>query len=171
MEQIAGWDIDVRPDGKGLPPGSGSAADGEALYEMQCAHCHGYFGEGQGRWPKLAGDEPLTGGRPERTVGNYWPYASTLWDYIHRTMPFTAPQSLSNDEVYAVVAYVLYLNDLLDYDTVLDRDSLPALAMPNAGGFDPDPRPDTANTTCMKDCRDPASIRITAEAPPHGAGD
>ena len=112
--EVAGWDIDVRPDGKGLPPGAGTAEIGEPLYEEKCAYCHGVFGEGQERWPKLAGDEPLTGSRPEKTVGNFWPYASTLWDYVHRAMPFFEPQSLSDDQVYALVAYVLYLNDLLE---------------------------------------------------------
>jgi len=162
-EEIAGWDIDVRPDGQGLPEGSGSVADGEMLYEQKCAECHGSFGEGQGRWPVLAGGfDSLTQDRPEKTVGSYWPYASTLWDYVHRAMPFYAPQSLSNDEVYAIAAYVLYLNDLVDDDFVLSQDNLAGIEMPNAGGFfSPDPRPDVHNEPCMKNCKDPASISIT----------
>jgi cytochrome c len=162
-EEIAGWDIDVRPDGQGLPEGSGSVADGEMLYEQKCAECHGSFGEGQGRWPVLAGGfDSLTHDRPEKTVGSYWPYASTLWDYVHRAMPFYAPQSLTDDEVYAIAAYVLYLNDIVGDDFVLTRDNLASIEMPNADGFfSPDPRPDAHNEPCMKDCKDPATIRIT----------
>ena len=162
--EIAGWDIDIRPDGKGLPPGSGSVEDGEMLYEEQCASCHGSFGEGVGRYPVLAGGEgTLTNERPEKTVGSYWPYASTLWDYIHRAMPFPQPQSLSDEEVYAITAYVLYLNDLVEDDFVLAADNLASIEMPNQDGFFFDDRPDTNNTACMKDCKDPASIKITSE--------
>jgi Cytochrome c len=90
-EMIAGWDIDIRPDGQGLPDGEGSVAEGEGLYEAQCASCHGLFGEGAGRWPYLAGGEDtLDTADPKKTVGSYWPYASTLWDYIHRAMPYHA---------------------------------------------------------------------------------
>ena len=162
-EQIAGWDIDVRPDGQGLPAGSGSVADGEMLYEEKCAECHGSFGEGQGRWPVLAGGEGnLTHDRPEKTVGSYWPYASTLWDYIHRAMPFYAPQSLEDDEVYAIAAYVLYLNDIVDDEFVLTHENLASIEMPNADGFfGPDPRPDVRNALCMENCKDPSEIRIT----------
>jgi cytochrome c len=161
-EIIAGWDIDVRPDGLGLPPGSGSVADGEPLYEEQCAACHGVFGEGEGRWPVLAGGfDSLTESRPEKTVGSYWPYASTLWDYVHRAMPFYEPQSLSDDQVYAIVAYVLYLNDIVGDDFVLTRDNLASIEMPNRDGFFVDPRPDVQNVACMKDCKDPSEIRIT----------
>jgi cytochrome c5 len=161
-EMIAGWDIDVRPDGLGLPPGSGSVAEGEPLYEEQCAACHGFFGEGEGRWPKLAGGYgTLTESRPEKTIGSYWPYATTVWDYVHRAMPFFEPQSLSNDEVYAIVAYLLYLNDLVDEDFVLTQDNLASIEMPNRDGFFMDPRPDVRNVECMKDCKDPNSIKIT----------
>ncbi|UCC15866.1 MAG: c-type cytochrome [Gammaproteobacteria bacterium] len=162
QDMIAGWDIDVRPDGKGLPTGSGSVEQGEALYEEQCAACHGFFGEGEGRWPKLAGGKgTLTEDRPEKTVGSYWPYASTLWDYVHRAMPFYEPQSLSDDEVYAVSAYVLYLNDLVADDFVLTHENLASIQMPNRDGFFVDPRPDVKNAACMKNCKDPASIKIT----------
>lgn len=160
-EVIAGWDIDIRPDGTGLPPGSATAEDGEAPFEEKCATCHGFFGEGQGRWPKLAGREELTGDRPEKTVGNYWPYASTLWDYIHRAMPFYEPQSLSDREVYALTAYVLYLNDLVDYDQELNQANLADVEMPNREGFFEDPRPDVANVACMQNCKDPGDIKIT----------
>ena len=135
-EQVAGWDIDVRPDGMGLPPGGASAEDGEMLYEDQCASCHGSFGEGVGRYPVLAGGEgTLTEARPEKTVGSFWPYASTLWDYIHRAMPFTQPETLTDEEVYAITAYVLYLNDLIEYDYELTQINLADIEMPNRNGF------------------------------------
>lgn len=162
-EEIAGWDIDVRPDGEGLPEGSGSVEDGEWLYEEKCAECHGSFGEAVGRYPALAGGEgSLTEDRPHRTVGSYWPYASTLWDYIHRAMPYTQPESLTDDEVYAITAYVLYLNEVVEDDFVLDRETFKDVILPNAGNFTRDQRPDTANTRCMKNCKDPASIEITS---------
>jgi len=163
-EEIAGWDIDIRPDGMGLPPGSGSVEDGEMMYEQKCASCHGSFGEGVGRYPVLAGGEgTLTNDRPDKTVGSYWPYASTLWDYIHRAMPFPQPQSMTDDEVYAITAYVLYLNDLVEDDFVLTADNLASIEMPNRDGFFFDDRPDTNNTGCMKNCKDPASVEITSE--------
>ena len=162
--EIAGWDIDIRPDGKGLPPGSGSVEDGEMMYEEKCASCHGSFGEGVGRYPVLSGGEgTLTEERPEKTVGSYWPYASTLWDYIHRSMPFPQPQSMTDEEVYAITAYVLYLNDLVEDDFVLTADNLASIEMPNKDGFFFDDRPDTSNTGCMKNCKDPASVKITSE--------
>lgn len=161
-EEVAGWDIDIRPDGKGLPPGEGSVSDGEMLYDEKCAVCHGVFGEGEKRWPKLAGGfGTLAQERPDKTVGSYWPYASTLWDYIHRAMPFPAPQSLTDDETYAISAYVLYLNELVDEDFVLTQDNLASIEMPNRDGFYRDNRPDVQNPRCMKDCKDPNSIEIT----------
>jgi cytochrome c5 len=162
--EIAGWDIDIRPDGKGLPAGSGSVEDGEMMYEAKCASCHGSFGEGVGRYPVLSGGEgTLTNERPEKTVGSYWPYASTLWDYIHRSMPFPQPQSLTDEEVYAITAYVLYLNDLVEDDFVLTADNLASIEMPNEDGFFFDDRPDTNNTGCMENCKDPATVKITSE--------
>jgi cytochrome c len=162
-EEIAGWDIDVRPDGQGLPEGSGSVSVGEGLYEAQCASCHGLFGEGEGRWPVLAGGAgTLMDDRPQKTVGSYWPYASTLWDYTRRAMPFPAPQSLSVDETYAITAYVLYLNELVDEDFVLTKENFLSVEMPNADGFFHDDRPDVKNTACMKDCKDPASIKVVS---------
>jgi cytochrome c len=159
--EISGWDIDVRPDGKGLPKGQGSVAQGEGLYEAKCASCHGLFGEGEGRWPPLAGGEDsLTEERPEKTVGSYWPYASTLWDYINRAMPFPAPQSLKPEEVYAISAYVLYLNDLVEDDFVLTQDNLASIKMPNEENFYIDNRPDTNNKRCMKNCKDPSKIVV-----------
>jgi len=158
-EVIAGWDIDIRPDGMGLPPGSGSVEDGEELYEDKCSSCHGSFGEGEGSWPKLAGGEgTLTDARPTKSVGSYWPYASTLWDYIHRAMPFPAPQSLEDDEVYAITAYVLYLNEIVEDDFVLTKENFATIKMPNQDSFYVDDRPDTNNTRCMENCRDSKTI-------------
>jgi len=163
-EEIAGWDIDIRPDGVGLPEGSGTAEGGEMLYENQCASCHGSFGEGVGRYPVLSGGEgSLTEARPEKTVGSFWPYASTLWDYIHRAMPYTEPESLNDDEVYAITAYVLYLNDLVDYDFELTRHNLTGIEMPNRDGFYVDDRPDVNNELCMQNCKELGSVRITSE--------
>jgi len=169
-EQITGWDIDVRPDGMGLPEGSGSVEDGETLYEDKCAECHGTFGEGEGRYPVLAGGQgSLKDARPTKTVGSYWPYTSTLFDYIHRAMPFTQPESLSANETYAVTAYVLYLNDLVEDDFVLNRDNLASVHLPNEGNFVADPRPDVANERCMENCRDPGEIKIVSEVSPSAA--
>jgi cytochrome c len=166
-EEIAGWDIDIRPDGLGLPPGAGTPEDGEMMYEDKCALCHGSFGEGVGRYPVLAGGEgTLSEPRPEKTVGSFWPYASTLWDYIHRAMPFAEPESLSDDDVYAITAYVLYLNDLLEYDFELNQGNLASIEMPNRDGFFIDDRPDVVNEICMSNCKDPASIEITSQPAP-----
>ncbi len=158
-EQIAGWDKDVRPDGMGLPPGSGTAEKGEPIFLEKCAMCHGDFGEGMGRWPVLAGGfDTLTDqwpeGRPEKTVGSYWPYATTLFDYIWRAMPFPEPKSLTPEEVYALTAYVLYLNDIVDYDEEINQDNLASIEMPNRDGFVPDPRPDVpvGAEPCMRNC-------------------
>ncbi len=166
-EEIAGWNIDVRPDGLGLPEGSGSVEDGEMLYEDQCAECHGSFGEGVGRFPVLAGGEgSLTEPRPSKTVGSFWAHTSTLWDYIHRAMPFTQPESLEDDEVYAVTAYVLYLNDLVEDDFVLSKENFTSVELPNKPNFVPDPRPDVRNKRCMKNCKKAGSIEIASSVMP-----
>ena len=144
--QIAGWDIDARgKDGVGLPPGSGTVRRGEDVYAEQCAACHGTFGEGEGRFPKLVGGAgTLRDDRPELTVGSYWPFAPTLWDYINRAMPMPAPHTLSADDVYALTAYILNLNDIVPNEFVADRESLPNVKMPNRDNFLwIDPRPDT----------------------------
>ena len=137
--EIAAADIDVRADGAGLPPGRGSVADGEAVFASACAACHGVRGE-----HPIAPALRLTGGRGTlatpgavQTVGSYWPYATTLFDYIRRAMPFNAPQSLAPDQVYAVTAYVLHLNGIVPDDAVMDAASLPAVQMPNRDGFVP----------------------------------
>lgn len=162
-EEIRGWDIDVRPDGHGLPAGKGSVKQGEALYQERCASCHGEFGEGKDRWPALIGGSgKLTDDDPKKGVGNYWPYATTLFDYIKRAMPFGNAQSMSDDEIYAITAYVLHLNDALKDDAVLDRDALLKIKLPNAVNFVPDPRPDVKGTLCMKDCKPSAEIHSEA---------
>ncbi|SDR16827.1 cytochrome c [Rhizobiales bacterium GAS113] len=165
--EIAGWDIDARGgDGVGLPPGKGNVTQGAEVFAEQCAACHGTFGEGEGRFPKLAGGEgTLTAERPEPTVGSYWPYAPTLFDYINRAMPMPAPHSLTSDQVYALTAYVLNLNNLVEGDFVADRDSVPKVKMPNRDHFVwKDPRPDTRSEACMQNCVDPKDVKIISSA-------
>lgn len=132
--QLQGWDLIVQPDGTGLPEGSGTAAQGQAVYEQNCAACHGAKGEGSNGVPALAGGS-LTTTPPLMTAGSYWPHASTLYDYVRRAMPPLAPKSLSNTEVYQVVAYVLHLHGIVERDFVLDSASLPQVKMPNSGNF------------------------------------
>ncbi|OXS98999.1 hypothetical protein B7H23_12350 [Notoacmeibacter marinus] len=169
--EIAAWDIDVRPDGKGLPIGSGTVAEGEAIFDEKCASCHGAFGEGAGRWPMLAGGQgTLKDERPVKTIGSYWPYLSTVYDYVHRAMPFGSSRSLGEDETYALVAYILYLNDLVDDDFELSNENFTGIEMPNADGFKPDDRQsepqntsDAAAEVCMTDCKEsPAEITMRA---------
>ncbi len=165
--EMAGWNIDVHgQDGAGLPPGKGTVDHGADVFAVQCAACHGTFGEGEGRYPKLMGGEhTLTGDRPEPSVGSYWPYAPTLFDYVNRAMPFSAPHTLSADDVYAAVAYILNFNNIVPANFVADRDSLPKVKMPNRDNFTwQDPRPDTAAKECMKDCIDPKAVKIISSA-------
>lgn len=164
-EEIAGWAIAVRPDGQGLPPGKGTVAEGEEIFQAQCATCHGEFGEGRDRWPVLAGGHgSLKQERPEKTIGSFWPSASTVFDYIRRAMPFGNAQSLSNDELYAVTAYVLHLNDVIkDTKFELNQGNLASIKLPNEAGFYDDDRETTEkhfwNTkVCMKDCRPAAKV-------------
>jgi len=150
--EIAGWNIDVDREGHNLPPGSGTVSHGHEVFDEQCAACHGSKGEG-GVGDRLVGGQGTLGTpKPVRTVGSYWPYATTLFDYIRRAMPQNAPQSLSNDEVYAVSAYILNLNGLLPADATLDARTLGAIKMPNRGMFVGDPRPDVKNRECMTGC-------------------
>ncbi|WP_417566559.1 c-type cytochrome [Marinobacter sp.] len=153
-QEIAGWNIDVPPSGEDLPDGSGSVAQGKEVFQAQCQSCHGADGQ-SGPMDRLAGGQgTLAGESPVKTVGSYWPYATTLYDYVHRAMPFNSPQSLSPDETYAVTAYVLYLNGIVKEDATLDADSLPEIKMPNRGGFThPDPRPDVDAEACMNNCQ------------------
>ena len=166
-DEVAAWDIDVRPDGQGLPAGSGSVADGEAIFAERCAACHGDFAEGRDRWPELAGgQDSLNSVNPVKTVGSYWPYGSTVFDYIKRAMPFGDARSLSDDEVYALTAFLYHMNDLVDADFVLGNENFTTIALPNADGFIDDPRPDTRTRAsaepCMSECK--ATVEITKRA-------
>ena len=168
-EEIRGWDIDVRPDGQGLPEGKGSVAQGEKLFMDNCSTCHGEFGEGNGRWPVLAGGKgSLTSDNPVKTVGSYWPYASTVFDYLRHAMPYGNAESFSVDEYYALVAYVLYLNDVItDQNFELNNKNLASIKMPNEQGFVMDDRATAEKLflqkdPCMKDCLGP--VKITARA-------
>jgi S-disulfanyl-L-cysteine oxidoreductase SoxD len=157
-DEIAAWDIDVRPDGTGLPKGRGTVAQGEPIYEQNCASCHGDFGEAVGRWPVLAGGaDTLTNDRPEKTVGSYWPYLSTVFDYVRRAMPFGNARSLSDDDVYALTAYILYLNDVVTDETFeLSSDNFTSIKLPNEDNFIADDRAEEAHNAvedpCMTDC-------------------
>jgi cytochrome c2 len=167
-EEIAAWNLDVRPDGVGLPVGSGDALVGEEIFADQCAACHGDFAEGIGNWPKLAGGMgTLNRQDPLKTVGSYWAHLSTAFDYINRSMPFGAAQTLEPDEVYAIVAYILYSNNLIEDDFVLSNENLASFEMPNAGGFFLDDRDTTelaafSQPACMESCKD--SVEITMHA-------
>lgn len=159
-EEIKAWDIDVRPDGQGLPPGKGTVKQGEELFQAQCASCHGEFGEGKDRWPVLAGGlGSLTHDRPDKTVGSFWPDASTVFDYIKRAMPFGNAQSLTDDQIYALTAYILSLNDVIkDQSFELSQSNFTSIKMPNKDGFYDDDRETTEKhfwnrKPCMKDCK------------------
>ncbi|QHP71446.1 cytochrome c [Bradyrhizobium sp. LCT2] len=167
--EIRGWDIDVRPDGQGLPEGKGTVAQGEKLFMDNCSTCHGEFGEGNGRWPVLAGGKgSLTSDNPVKTVGSYWPYASTVFDYVRHAMPYGNAESLSVNEYYALVAYVLYLNDVVtDQNFELTNKNLATIKMPNEQGFVMDDRATSEKSfwqkdPCMRDCIEP--VKITARA-------
>jgi cytochrome c len=141
-QEIRAWNIDVAATGEGLPPGQGTVKEGAALFAARCAACHGATGQ-EGPMDRLVGGAgTLASQKPIKTIGSYWPYATTLYDYIHRAMPFPAPQSLSPNEVYSIVAWLLYRNGIIAEALVLDAQSLPAISMPNRQGFVPDPRPD-----------------------------
>jgi mono/diheme cytochrome c family protein len=133
--QIAGWDISVGPDGVGLPPGGGTAAQGAAVYEQKCQACHGAKGAGQPNDRLVGGQGTLASKAPVRTIGSYWPYATTVFDYVRRSMPYIEPQSLSNDEVYAVTAYLLNLNGIIGENDEINARTLPTVKMPNQGNF------------------------------------
>jgi S-disulfanyl-L-cysteine oxidoreductase SoxD len=133
--EIARWDISIPPSGAGLPAGSGSVKQGEAVYVAQCQACHGPKGAGKPADVLVGGIGSLATGKPVRTVGSYWPYATTLFDYTRRAMPTTKPLSLTNDEVYAVTAYLLYLNGIIGEDAEMNAKTLPQVKMPNRDGF------------------------------------
>jgi mono/diheme cytochrome c family protein len=163
-EEIKAWDIDVRPDATGLPPGKGSVKQGEQIFLQQCASCHGEFGEGAGRWPALAGGlNTLKDEHPNKTVGSFWPYLSTVYDYIRRSMPYGNAQSLSADETYAVVAFILNMNDVVKDDFVLSNENFGKVNLPNAKGFYDDDREQAEKhfwdpKPCMKECKKDATV-------------
>jgi len=161
---LAAWNIDVRgPDGQGLPSGSGNARTGKAVFDAKCASCHGAAAAGGPMFGTMVGgigsfktDKRLL------TPGSMYPYAPALFDYIRRAMPLTEPQSLSNDETYAVTAYLLHLNGLVEQDAEMNSTSLAAIRMPNRDGFIVDDRPDTSAARCMQDCK---PLRTSVAAP------
>lgn len=168
-DEIKAWDTDVRPDGKGLPPGKGTVKQGDVLFQAQCASCHGEFGEGAGRWPVLAGGAgTLKADRPDKTIGSFWPDLSTAFDYIKRAMPYGNARSLSDDDVYALTAYLLSMNDIIkDENFELNDGNFKSIKMPNATAFYDDDR-ETAEKhfwkkdPCMKDCR--SAPKVTGRA-------
>ena len=167
-EEIKAWDWDVQPNGKGLPVGSGDALVGEEIFADKCASCHGDFAEGIDNWPKLAGGaDTLDHEDPLKTVGSYWPYLSTTFDYVKRSMPFGAAGTLTDDETYAIVAYILYSNDMIEDDFVLSNESFFDVEMPNANGFIVDDRatteyPKWTGEPCMENCKDEVKVTMRA---------
>jgi len=135
-EEIASWDVSIGPDGAGLPPGSGTPKQGEQVYLAKCVACHGEKGAGKPNDRLVGGQELLAPGQaPVKTIGNFWPYATTVFDYVRRAMPLNEPKSLRGDEVYAVVAYILMLNGVIGENDTMDARTLPAVRMPNRDGF------------------------------------
>ena len=179
-EEVAAWNLDVLPDGRGLPEGRGDVLTGEEVFVDKCASCHGDFAEGVGNWPVLAGGFDTLGNKdPVKTVGSYWPYLSTAWDYINRSMPFGEAGTLTADETYAIVAYILYSNDMVDDDFELSRDNFTDVEMYNSEGFVVDDRPELEyaqwrTEPCMIDCKPSVEITMRAtflDVTPEGGGD
>jgi len=140
-EELAPWDISIGPDGAGLPPGRGTPKEGEAVYAANCQACHGEKGAGRPNDTLVGGFGTIASDRPAvKTIGSYWPYATTLFDYIRRAMPYQQSKSLTSDQIYAVSAYILNLNGVIGADDVVDAQSLPKVKMPNRDGFIPFPR-------------------------------
>lgn len=177
-EEVKAWDTDVRPDGLGLPVGKGTVKQGDELFQEKCASCHGEFGQGVGRYPVLAGGiGMLKADRPDKTVGSFWPDASIVFDYIKRAMPFGNAQSLTNDEVYALTAYILSMSDIIkDEDFELNEKNLASVKMPNAAAFYEDDR-ETAEKQfwvkepCMKSCRTAPKVigrAVSVDVTPEG---
>jgi S-disulfanyl-L-cysteine oxidoreductase SoxD len=146
-EQINAWNTTIPFDGTGLPLGSGTAAQGKAIYTERCAACHGPSGADGKYDPLVGGRGTLTTDKPVLTIGSFWPYAPTLWSYIKRAQPVDEPGSLTPEQVYAVTAYLLYLNGLIGEHDVMDARTLPQIRMPNRDGFVMDPRPDIGRTS------------------------
>lgn len=167
-EEIAAWDLTILPDGTNLPVGSGDVETGDQVFGEKCASCHGDFAEGIDNWPVLAGGEgSLRDRRPVKTIGSYWPHLSTAFDYVHRSMPFGNAQTLSVDDTYAIVAFLLYSNGLVEDDFTLSNENFTSIKMPNAEGFYPDDRktaeyPAFSQPACMTDCAE--KVEITKRA-------
>lgn len=180
-EEIAAWDVDVLPGGRGLPEGSGDVLVGEEVFVEKCAACHGDFAEGVDNWPVLAGGfGTLADADPVKTVGSYWPHLSTAWDYISRSMPFGEAGTLTADETYAIVAYILYSNDLVDDDFVLSHENFAEFDMYNMDGFVIDDRPELEYPKwraepCMENCKDEVQITMRSvflvNTPPEGGSE
>jgi len=137
-EEVQAWDISIGPEGKELPPGSGTAKEGAEIYARKCAACHGASAEGSQLGPRLVGGKgTLNTPTPVRTIGSYWPFATTIWDYIRRAMPPKQGGSLSASEVYSLTAFLLFRNDIIAESDVIDAKSLPKVQMPNRNGFVP----------------------------------
>ncbi len=179
-EELAAWDVDVLPDGRGLPEGRGDVWTGEEVFVEKCATCHGDFAEGVGNWPVLAGGfDTLADKDPVKTVGSYWPHLSTAWDYINRSMPFGEAGTLTPDETYAIVAYILYSNDLVDDDFELSHENFTDVEMYNSDGFVVDDRPELEYAEwraepCMANCKETVEITMRAtflDVTPEGGGD
>ncbi|GFE49664.1 hypothetical protein So717_14170 [Roseobacter cerasinus] len=180
-EEVAAWDVDVLPDGRGLPAGGGDVFTGEEVFAEKCASCHGDFAEGVDNWPVLAGGfDTLADEDPVKTVGSYWPYLSTAWDYIHRSMPFGEAGTLTADETYAIVAYILYSNDLVDDNFELTRENFADFNMYNMDGFTVDDRPEQEYAAwraepCMENCKDEVQVTMRSvflvDTPPEGGSD
>jgi cytochrome c len=141
-EEIRAWNIDASPTGEGLPSGSGAVKQGAQVFATKCAMCHGPTGKEGPKDRLVGGHGTLMEAKPIRTIGSYWSYATTLYDYINRAMPFNAPQSLTPDEVYSIIAWLLFQNGIVAEDAVIDARTLPLVQIPNRDGFVPDPRPD-----------------------------
>ena len=141
-DELRAMGVTVAPDGAGLPEGSGTAVEGREVYAKHCLHCHSEKIEGDIGPALVGGQGTLATAKPRKTVGSFWPHATTVWDYVNRAMPFNQPGVLTHNQTYAVVAYVLFLNGIVGEKQVLDAKSLPKIRMPNRDGFVPDPRPD-----------------------------
>jgi S-disulfanyl-L-cysteine oxidoreductase SoxD len=146
-EEVRAWDLTIRADGQGLPPGSGTAALGKPIYAERCAACHGETGEDPKYSRLVGGHGTLATDKPIRTIGSFWQYAPTLWSYIRRAQPYDQPGSLTPDQVYAVTAYLLHRNGIIGEQDVMDATTLPRVQMPNRDGFIPDPRPDVGQAS------------------------
>ena len=173
-KDIKPWNIAVQPDGNGLPMGQGNAKAGARLFKNNCAKCHGNVAEGSSRYPIFGSYPDLVGNQtprngyeclkqgPKQVIGSYWPYSTTVFDYIRRAMPFWHPQSLSSDDIYSLSAYLLHRNKLWGENDTLNRKNLPTIKMPNSECFVCDPRPDTDNKRCMSNCSADAGGKVSA---------